>query len=268
MADSQRPLALVTGASSGIGFHLAQCCAENGYDLLIAADGEAPIDEAAAKLREAGAQVDTVQVDLATPAGVQRTYEAAKGRPIAALLANAGHGLGQAFVDQSFDDIRHVIETNVTGTLDLVHRVARDMRQRGEGRILFTGSIAGTMPGTYQAVYNGTKAFIDSFAIALRHELKDAGVSVTLLMPGVTDTRFFERAGLTDTEFGQSDSKDDPADVARKGFEAMQKGESHIVTGLKNKAQVAMTNVLSDDMLAEMHAKQAKPGSGDPAQRH
>jgi short-subunit dehydrogenase len=192
---------------------------------------------------------------------VERTCEAAQGRPVQALLANAGHGLGKAFLDQEFDAARHVIDTNITGTLGLVHRVGREMRSRGEGRILVTGSIAGTMPGTFQAVYNGTKAFIDSFAIALRQELHDSGVTVTLLMPGVTDTRFFERADLMDTKFGQDEHKADPADVAKTGFEAMMKGESHVITGLKNKVQAAMANVMPVDLLAKQHAKQAGPGT-------
>ena len=123
-------------------------------------------------------------------------------RRVDALLANAGHGLGQAFLDQDFEEIQHVIDTNITGTIYLIHQIAWKMRERGAGRILITGSIAGFMPGTYHAVYNGTKAFIDSFSYALRAELKDSGVTVTCLMPGATETEFFERAGLSDTKVG------------------------------------------------------------------
>src|SRR5204863_6197922 len=130
-----------------------------------------------------------------------------------ALLANAGRGLGKAFLDQDFADIRHVIDTNITGTLYLIHKVGRDMRARGDGKILITGSIAGLMPGTYQAVYNGSKAFLDPFSYALRHELNDSGVTVTCLMPGAAETEFFERADRMDTKVGTS-KKDDPADVA------------------------------------------------------
>src|SRR3954468_22989303 len=200
-SDGQRPLAIVTGASSGIGFYLAQECAENGYDLLIAADSP-ELESAAERLRGFGVNVETVETDLATIDGVDQLYAAAKGRPIAILLANAGHGLGHAFLDQDFNEARHVIDTNVTGTIYLVHKIGREMRARGEGRILFTGSIAGFMPGTYQAVYNATKAFIDSFSFALRAELKDSGVSVTCLMPGATDTDFFARADMLDTKVG------------------------------------------------------------------
>ena len=261
MASSTRPLAMVTGASSGIGFELAKRCAEEGFDLLIAAD-EA-IDEASRALREAGAGVQAVEADLATSDGVARLYAAANGRPVEALLANAGHGLGGAFLDQEFDEVRHVIDTNVTGTLDLIQRVGRDMRARGQGRILITGSIAGYIPGTYNAVYNGTKALVDSFAFALRAELKDSRVTVTCLMPGATETGFFERAGMTDTRVGQG-KKDDPAVVARAGFDAMMKGEADVVTGWKNKVQTTLANVTPNTVLAEQHRRSAEPGSADP----
>ena len=190
-----------------------------------------------------------------------RLQAAAEGRPVAALLANAGRGLGQAFLDQDFEDVRRVIDTNVTGTLDLIQRVGREMRSRGEGRILITGSIAGFMPGSFTAVYNGTKAFIDSFSHALRNELKDSGVTVTCLMPGATETGFFERAGMMDTKVGQQE-KDDPADVARVGFEAMMEGKADVVSGFKNKVQSAVANVTPATVLAEQHRKLAEPGSG------
>src|SRR5436190_23119119 len=179
--NAGQSLAVVTGASSGIGFYLAKECAENGFDLLIAADST-ELEEAADKLRSFGVHVQTMETDLATTEGVDDLYEAANGRPVDILMANAGHGLGHAFLDQDFEEARHVIDTNVTGTVYLVHKIGRDMRARSTGRILFTGSIAGFMPGTYQAVYNATKAFIDSFSFALRSELKDSGVSVPFFM--------------------------------------------------------------------------------------
>lgn len=249
--------AMVTGASSGIGYELARQCAANGYDLLIAAD-ESAIESVAGPLRSMGVSVDTVQADLATKDGVDRLVAAARGRQVDALLANAGHGLGHAFLDQDFDQVRHVIDTNITGTLYLVQQVARAMRARKQGRILITGSVAGYMPGTFHAVYNGTKAFIDSFSFALRAELKDSGVTVTCLMPGATETRFFERAGMTDTKVGQAE-KDDPADVAKVGFEAMMNGEGDVVAGWKNKIQTTLANVTPSGVLAEMHRREAEP---------
>jgi short-subunit dehydrogenase len=258
-----KPFAIVTGASSGIGLELATICAQEGFDLLIAAD-RPEIHSVADRLREFGAAVTAIETDLATVDGVEQLRAAAAGKPVDALIANAGHGLGHAFLDQDFDDVRHVVDTNVTGTIYLVQVVGRDMRNRGRGRILLTGSIAGFMPGTYQAVYNGTKAFIDSFSFALRAELKDSGVTVTCLMPGATETDFFERAGMLDTKVGQSE-KDDPADVARVGFDAMMRGDGDVVSGWKNKLQSAIANITPAGVLAEQHRKMAEPGSGSKA---
>ncbi|MGY8527361.1 SDR family NAD(P)-dependent oxidoreductase [Paracidovorax citrulli] len=260
MTDPARPLAVVTGASSGIGYELARCCASNGYDLLVVAD-EQQIDDAAASLRDAGTSVESLCADLSTPKGVGELYQAIGGRGVDVLCANAGRGLGKAFLDQDFKDIQRVIDTNITGTVDLLHRVGRDMRKRGSGRILITGSIAGFMPGTYQAVYNATKSFLDSFSFALRHELRDSGVTVTCLMPGATETEFFERADMMDTRVGQG-KKDDPAEVAQAGFDAMLRGEGDVVTGWQNKLRTAIANVTPADLLAEQHRRMAEPGGG------
>jgi len=257
---STRPLALVTGASTGIGYELAKLFASDGFDLVVAAD--TPLAEAKQVFQSLGAKVETLQADLSTEAGVQELYGLVEGRPIDALAANAGHGLGKGFLDQSFDDILHVINTNITGTTRLLHLVGRDMRARGKGQILLTGSIAGLMPGAFAAVYNASKAYVDSFSFALRNELKDTGVSVTVLMPGPTDTEFFHRAGLDDTAVGQA-KKMDPADVAKIGYHAMQRGEGDVVAGVMNKVQAAMAAVTPQTALAEMHRKQAEPGSAN-----
>jgi len=251
--------AIVTGASSGIGYELARLCANDGYDLLVAAD-EPGITGAADAFRSSGVTVQALEVDLASAEGVDELYAAAAGRQVDALLANAGHGLGRAFLDQDFDEVRHVIDTNITGTVYLIQKVARDMQQRGAGRILITGSIAGFMPGSFQAVYNGTKAFIASFSFALRNELKDSGVTVTCLMPGATDTEFFERADMMDTKVGQG-AKDDPVMVAEVGYKAMLNGDGDVVAGWKNKLQAAIANVTPAGVLAEQHRKMAEPGS-------
>jgi short-subunit dehydrogenase len=259
MASTTRPLALVTGASAGIGYELAKICAENGFDLIVASD-QTKIQDAGRDFRALGASVDAIQADLATIEGVDKLYAAVKGRKVDALIANAGHGLGRAFLDQDFEDVRHVIDTNVTGTIYLIQKVGRDMRARGEGRILIVGSIAGFIPGAYQAVYNGTKAFIDSFSFAIRNELKDSGVTVTCLMPGPTETEFFERADLMDTKVGTM-KKDDPADVAKTGFDAMMRGDGDIVSGWQNKLQTAIASVTPAGILAEQHRRQTAPGT-------
>jgi short-subunit dehydrogenase len=259
MRTNQRQFAVVTGASTGIGYELARTCAENGFDLLVAAN-EPAIHEAPVLLRGKNVQVDAIEADLATLEGVDKLYDAARGRPIDALLANAGRGLGKAFLEQDFQQVRRVIDTNITGTIYLLQRVGKDMVRRGQGRILIVGSIAGFMPGSFTAVYNGTKAFIDSFSFALREELKDSGVTVTCLMPGATETEFFRRADMLDTELAQSE-KDDPADVAEVGFAAMMRGDGDIVSGWKNKLQSAMANVTPAERLAKKHRQMAEPGS-------
>ena len=251
--------AIVTGASSGIGRELAILAARDGHDLLLAADTPG-LGTVAELCRAAGARVETLEADLATQDGVDQLYAAARGRAVDVLFANAGHGLGRAFIEQDFDEIQHVIATNITGTVYLIQQVARDMVELGGGRILITGSIAGFMPGSFQAVYNGTKAFIDSFSFALRNELKDTGVTVTCLMPGATETEFFRRADMMDTKVG-TDPKDDPAEVARVGYEALMAGEADVVAGWKNKIESAVANVTPNEMLAEEHRRMAEPGT-------
>ncbi|WP_297511334.1 SDR family oxidoreductase [uncultured Caulobacter sp.] len=260
MIDDIRPLAVVTGASSGIGYELARLAAEDGYDLVIAAD-EPAIVEAKGALEQHGGKVEALQVDLSTTDGVDELVALIGGRQVDALMANAGRGLGHGFLDQDWTQARLVIDTNVTGTVYLIQQVARDMRTRDRGRILITGSIAGLMPGSFQAIYNGTKAFLDSFAWALRNELKDTAVTVSCLMPGPTDTEFFERADMLDTKIGSDPKKADPADVALTGYRAMQKGEGDVVAGFKNKLQAAAAAVTPQSVLAEQHRKMAEPGT-------
>lgn len=257
---SQREFAIVTGASSGIGLEIARLAAKDGYDLLVAAD--TPLVDAAASLQGLGVEVRSVEADLSTEAGVRELLAAAGDRPVDVLVANAGHGLGRAFLDQDPTEWRHVIDTNIVGTLLLIQQVARRMMARNSGKILITGSIAGHIAGSFQAVYNGSKAFVDSFADALGNEFKDTEITVTCLKPGATDTEFFERADMLDTKVGQRE-KDDPADVAKTGWEAMKDGKRSIVHGLMNKLQVAGAKVLGGGVSAEMHRKEAEPGRAD-----
>ncbi len=249
--------AVVTGASTGIGFELAKLAAEDGYDLLIVSN-EDEIEGAAQELAAAAVKVEPLQADLSRPEGLDKLLKVIGDRPVDLLFANAGRGLGKAFLDQDLDELQEVIDLNVTSTVRLIHAVANQMVRRNSGRILITGSIAGFMPGTFQAIYNGSKAFLDSFSYALRNELKDSEVTVTCLMPGATDTEFFVRADLLDTEIGQS-KKADPAKVARDGYEALLAGKPGIVSGFMNKVEAAVAGVLPDTVLAEMHRKQAQP---------
>jgi short-subunit dehydrogenase len=261
-----RPLAVVTGASSGIGLELAKQFAEHGFDLIISAhqDSTAEVTQACA---ERGAQVTAVQADLASYEGVEALYTQirAAGRPVEAIALNAGVGVGGEFArGTDLRDELSLIQLNVVSTVHLAKRVVRDMVARGEGRMLFTASIASLMPGPFEAVYAASKAFVHSFAEALRNELKDSGVTVTSLLPGPTDTNFFERADMEDTRAGAG-KKDDPAQVAKQGFAALMKGDDKVVAGsFANKVQAAMTGVLPDKANAELHRKLSEPGSGNP----
>src|SRR3954447_18733336 len=188
---AQRPLAVVTGASAGIGYELAKQFAANDFDVIVAAE-DARITDVAAELQGMGASAEPVQVDLATDEGVDELYGRLDGRKVDALALNAGIGAGGAFAtDTDLHKELKLIDLNVRSTVHLAKHVVQDMVARDEGRILFTSSIASTMPGTYQAVYNASKSFVQSFALALRDELRDTGVTVTSLMPGPTDTEFF-----------------------------------------------------------------------------
>ena len=261
MNSQSRQLAVVTGASVGIGLELARLCAGQHLDLVIASD-EARIHDAALELTQLGVQCAAVQCDLATKEGVDALMSTIGQlqRPVHALLANAGRGLGRGFLDQEIEDVIKVCHTNIDGTIYLIHQIGAQMRERRQGRILITGSIAGLMPGTFQAVYNGTKAFLDSFSVALNNELKDSGVTVTCLQPGATETDFFERADMLDTKVG-SDEKASAAQVAKTGFDAMMNGKVKVVAGLANKLRAVMANIAPDNTLAEMHRKMAEPGS-------
>ena len=264
MADIQgrRPLALVTGASTGIGYELAKQFAQHGYDLLITSEEGPKLQEAAQSLGTQGGRVETVTADLAGPEGVEDIVAKARELgPVDVLCANAGIGLGHGFLDQDLDRVFDVINVNVTSTVHLIHHVGNDMRQRGRGKILITSSVAALMPGSFQAIYNGTKSFLHSFSFALRNELKDTGVDVTTLMPGPTETEFFKRADLMDTKVGQSD-KDSAEDVAKTGFDALMRGDGDVIHGIKNKLQGAVAAVTPDSALAEMHRGMAEPGSG------
>lgn len=265
MDSSTRPLAVVTGASSGIGYELAKQFAQNGFDLLVTATGES-INQAAQTFEQLGAKVETVQADLATYDGVETLYSKIKAtnRPVEAIAINAGVGVGGDFVRETdLQEELNLINLNVVSSVHLAKRVLKDMVERGKGRVLFTASIASLQPGPFEAVYAASKAFVHSFAEAIRNELKDTGVTVTALMPGPTDTNFFHRAGMDDTKVG-ADKKDEPAEVAKQGFEALMAGKDDTIAGsLKTKLQGMVSKVLPDTVNAETHRQLSEPGSAN-----
>lgn len=262
MESNKRPLAVVTGASSGIGYELAKQFAHNGFDLFITAE-DPGITTAAEKLRRMGGAVDVYQADLTIEESVQNLYEAITGicPRIDAIALNAGVGVGGPFKETNLQEELNMIRLNVMAPVHLAKLVLPGMLAQGSGRMLFTASIASTMPAPFEAVYGATKAFLLSFSEALRSELKDTNVTVTALMPGPTETNFFHRAGLDDTRVGVSE-KDDPAIVAKDGFEAMMAGEAHVIGGgLKSKAMGLMNEIMPEQAKAAMHKRLAEPGS-------
>ncbi|UDY24896.1 SDR family NAD(P)-dependent oxidoreductase [Nocardioides sp. Kera G14] len=259
----QGQVAVVTGASSGIGRALAAELVTHGYEVVIAAD-EPEITAVAAELSAtyAGSTGTAlpVQVDLAESEGVTRLYEAVRKRgvPKVAML-NVGVGVGGRFDQTELVDDLRLIDLNVRSTVHLAKLVLHDMVAAGEGRILVTSSIAAVAPGPYYATYAASKAFVHSFAEGIREELKDTGVTVTSLMPGPTDTEFFIRAHMEDTPVGQG-TKDDPADVAKDGFKALMAGKASVVAGsLKNRFQAEAGTHMPDALMSPLMARMTKP---------
>lgn len=244
-------LALVTGASSGIGFELAKYFAEDGYDLVLAADDDG-IHATVDKLAPYGVDVEPVQVDLRKPDDVERLYGAATrdGRRLDAAALNAGTGGGGKFVDRGLEEDLNTVDLNVRSTTHLAKFVLQDMAAHGSGKVLFTSSISSTMPGSLQTVYNASKSYVQSFAEALQDELRDTDVTVTSLMPGPTDTNFFRRAGMLDTVVGRM-PKDDPGDVAKQGYDALMRGDRKVVASSPMSKAMALANsVLPDSVKA------------------
>lgn len=258
--DNSKPFGYVTGASSGIGLELAKELARRGYDLIVAAE-DAGIEAAARSIAQSGAGITPMQVDLATYEGNEKLYDGIKatGRPVDVAVLNAGVGVGGDFTRET--DLQaeiNLIRLNVISPVHLAKRTLKDMVARDQGRVLIVSSIAAMMPGPYEACYAASKAFLFSFSHALRSELKDTGITVTALMPGATETNFFHRAGMDGTKIGKEE-KDDPAEVAREGIDALLSGEDHVVAGaMKNKFFAALGR-LFPETAAEVHRREAEP---------
>ncbi len=255
-------MAVVTGASSGIGYNLAKVFAENGFDLVIASNGDR-LEKAAADFGAMGVQVKAIEADLATYDGVKSFWSQVEslGRPVDAAAINAGVGVGGLFAETDLDEEINLIRLNVEGTVHITKRVVQHMVKRGQGKILITASIAGEMIAPREAVYAASKAFDLSFAKSIRAELEGTGVTVTALQPGPVDTDFFHRAGMDDTKVGQEGKKEsEPYDVAKQGFAALMKGEKHVyAASLTTKLEGAVANFVPDAVKAAMHEKMAKP---------
>ena len=255
------PLAVVTGASTGIGRALAQEFVDHGFDVVVAAD-EPEIHDAAAELAASGRSAVPVQVDLATSEGVEALHGQvrAQGRAPAAAVLNAAIGVNGRFDQTPLEADLKLVDLNVRSTVHLAKLLTRDMVARGEGRVLITSSIAAVAPGPYHATYAASKAFVHSFAEGIREELKDTGVTVTSLMPGPTETEFFARADMGDTKIGQMEDKDDAREVAKDGYEALMAGRSSVVAGsFKNRIQAELGTHLPDALATPLLARMTKP---------
>lgn len=266
MTQNQRPLALVTGASSGIGYELARLFAGDGYDVIITATTIAGLERTAEAVRATGAAVHMVAADLTRYDGVEALFAEveASGRPLAAAALNAGVGLGGYFLDSTeLSRELDLIQLNVVSQVHLTKRLLPNMVKQGAGKLLYTASISGTMPTPYEAVYGGSKAFLISFVEAVKSEIKDSGVSITLLLPGEVDTPFWHRAGMDTTKLGMGE-KAAPTKVAQEGYDAMKGGKDRVVAGKPGSKLIGniVNNLAPDSVKADLHASGAEPGSG------
>lgn len=263
MAENEtRPFAVVTGGSSGIGYELARHFAINDFAVLIAAEDPARLEQARTELAVTGAEITTHASDLATEEGVASLYAALQGRTVDVLCVNAGVGLSGPFAETDLQRELRMIDLNVRGAVQLTKLVLQDMTARNNGKLLFTSSIAATHPAPFEAVYGATKVFLRSFAEALRNELQDTRIGVTVLMPGVTDTPFFERAEMMDTRAGTMENKDDPAVVAKAAFDALMEDRDKVYPNVKNRVLGTIGDTITDQAGARMHRALSEPGSG------
>jgi short-subunit dehydrogenase len=262
--EQNNQCALVTGGTSGIGYELAKLLAADGYNLILVARTQEDLDRVAGELREAhGVDVRTISKDLFYPGNAfELTDEIGElGIQVNILVNDAGQGQYGPFVDNDINRQLDIIHLNIESLVILTHYFLKEMVGRAEGRILNLASIAGKTPGPYQAVYHGTKAFVHSFTEAIRSEVKDTGVTVTSLLPGATDTDFFNKAEMLDAKNVKEGELADPAKVAKDGYEALMSGQDMVVSGFKNKMTVAMSNVTPDEKVADKVKKQQSPAS-------
>ena len=253
---------LITGGTSGIGLELAKLFANDGYNLIIVARDENELSATAGELKQQyNVDVVTISKDLFYPGNAFELYDEIKSKnlDVEILVNDAGQGVYGEFLDTDINREINIINLNITSLVVLTKQFVKDMVGNGSGKILNLASIASTVPGPLQSVYHGTKAFVLSFSEAIRNELKDTGVSVTALLPGATDTDFFNKADMQQSKLVVKGSMSTPEDVAKDGYKALMEGDDKIVSGLKNKMQVAMSNVMPDEALASQMHKQQEP---------
>lgn len=263
--NTEKHFALITGATSGIGLELAKLFARDNFNLIIVARDQKKLESTAAILESEGIEVIQISKDLFIPGAAEELYQQVKSLSVQVdvLVNDAGQGVYGKFVENDLRRELDIIQLNIASLITTTKLFSRDMVARGTGKILNLASVAGKAPGPYQAVYHGTKAFVHSFNEAIRNELKDTGVSVTSLLPGATDTDFFRKADMLDSKIVQEGDLADPAKVAKDGYQALMEGKDMVVSGLKNKVQVALGNITPDSIQASQMEKVQEPAQGE-----
>lgn len=253
---------LITGGTVGIGYELAKIFAQNGHNLVVVARDPTELAKVKQELEQGDVEVVTIAKDLFDPQAPFQLFDETinRGLNIDVLVNNAGQGVYGLFEETDIRREVAIVQLNIASLIVLTKLFLQDMLDRGEGKILNLSSIASKTPGPWQSVYHGTKAFVQSFTEALRSEVKDKGITVTALLPGATDTDFFNKADMLESKVVQDKDKlADPADVAKDGYEALMNGDDKVISGFKNKATVAMSNMMPDSTAADMMKKQQEP---------
>src|SRR2546423_5727713 len=254
--------ALITGATSGIGYEFCKLFTADGYNIVLVARTEKRLNEVANELlRKFNVEVFTIVKDLFCKDSAKEIYDEVKqkGITITALVNDAGQGEYGFFAETELEREIDIIQLNITSLISLTKFFVKSMIERNEGKILNVASLIADYPSPLLAIYAATKAFVLSFSEALANELKDTNITVTALQPGVTDTDFFYKAGENITMHYQEMELSDPAKVAKDGYEALMKGKDKIVSGQKNKLQSLMSNLKPESKLAESMRKQNAP---------
>jgi short-subunit dehydrogenase len=262
--------ALITGASSGIGRELANCFAQDKYNLVLVALEPDLLDKAASEIRQQyGVEVTTITKDLFERDAPFEVYNEikAKGTQIDVLVNDAGQGQYGTFDTTDINRELDIIQLNIGAYVVFAKLYLQEFKARNEGKILFVGSIAGELPGPLQAVYHGTKAFVNSFVESIQEENKDSNVTITNLLPGITKTDFFNKAHMTQAKNVADGQGMEAADVAKEGYKALMKGESRIIAGVMNNVQVGFSKVMPYPLVAAQVHQQSKPVDGDESAR-
>lgn len=262
--ENRNRYAVITGATSGIGYELAKLFAADSYNLILVARSEERLQQVTNQLKQLFTiEVTPIAKDLFIPGAAKEVYEQVKSMaiPVDVLVNDAGQGEWGPFVETSLERDIDIIQLNIISLLTLTKLFLKDMLVRDEGKILQLGSEAGTTPMPLLSVYAATKAFVISFSAALSEELRDTNVTVTVLLPGATDTDFFHKASQDETVVYREQKLASPEEVAKDGYDALMKGENKIISGAKTKMHVMMNDLLGTRTSAANSRKLNEPST-------